>query len=110
MTWFETHERTRIVREVEAYAAADMSGRLPWNDAWAPFFTDATGLLGFLYARYDRMCITQLSELTSAEAVRDTAATLRRSNAGVLRILEAHGLVGLPVDRTQAPAQPVTAA
>lgn len=108
MTWFETHERTRIVREVEAHAAVDMSGALPWNDAWAPFFTDRAGLLSFLYARHDRMCVAQLSELTSAEAVREAAAHMRRSNAGVLRILEAHGLIGLPADRPVA--EPVTAA
>lgn len=113
MTWFETHERTRIIREVEAAAAVDQSGRLPWSDSWAPFFTDRTGLLNFLYARWERMCIAQLDELTSSEAVRETAAGLRRSNAGVLRILEAHGLVGLPADRApvaHSVGQPVTAA
>jgi len=108
MTWFETHERTRIVREVEAYAAVDQSGQLPWKDSWAPFFTDRAGLLNFLYARWDRMCVAQLDELTSPEAVRTAAARMRRSNAGVLRILEAHGLVGVPT--TGAVAEPVTAA
>ena len=40
MTWHETHERTRIIREVEAAAAIDMSGRLPWRESWAPYFGD----------------------------------------------------------------------
>ncbi len=109
MTWFETHERTRIIREVEAHAAVDQSGQLPWSDGWAPFFTDRAGLLGFLYARWDRMCVAQLSDLNSPEAVRTAAAQMRRSNAGVLRILEANGLVGLPATGTSAD-QPVTAA
>ena len=110
MTWIETHERTRIIREVEAYAAVTMSGRLPWNDAWAPYFTDRTGLLTMLHARWDRMCIAQLDELTTPEQVSDTASRLRRSNAGMLRILEQHGLVGLPVDGTPLHASPPTAA
>ena len=96
MTWFETHERTRIIREVEAAAAVDTSGQLPWNDAWAPFFADRAGLLTTLRARWDRMCIAQLEELTTPQQVRDTAARLRRSNAGILRILEHHGLTGFP--------------
>jgi hypothetical protein len=110
LTWFETHERTRIIREVEAAAAVDMSGRLPWNDAWAPYFADRQGLLTALRARWDRMCIAQLDELTSAAAVRETEARLRRSNAGVLRILEQNGLTGLPVDGTPDSGHPVSAA
>jgi hypothetical protein len=109
MTWFETHERTRILREVEAHAAVDVSGTLPWNDAWAPFFADRAGLLAFLFARWDRMCVAQLSDLTSPEAVRAAAEQMRRSNAGVLRILAANGLVGRPADQTAA-APPVPAA
>jgi hypothetical protein len=110
MTWFETHERTRIIREVEAHAAVDMSGELPWRDAWAPFFADRNGLLAVLHARWDRMCIAQLEELTSPEQVRDAAARLRRSNAGILRILQHHGLTGLPIDGTPVGATPVAAA
>jgi hypothetical protein len=109
MTWYETHERTRIIREVEAAAAVDLSGQLPWSDSWAPFFGDRNGLLNQLRSRWDRMCVAQLSELTDTAKVRETEARLRRSNAGILRILECHGLVGLPVDGTPA-ATPVTAA
>ena len=94
MTWHETHERTRIIREVEAAAAVDLSGRLPWHESWTPYFGDQNALLIALRARWDRMCIAQLDELTTPEQVRETERRLRRSNAGVLRILEAHGLVG----------------
>ena len=103
MTWHETHERTRIIREVEAAAAIDMSGRLPWRESWAPYFGDRSGLLTALRARWDRMCIAQLDELTTPEQVRETEQRLRRSNAGVLRILEAHGLVGVPAGTAAAP-------
>ncbi|GAB3251625.1 hypothetical protein [Nocardioides dilutus] len=103
MTWHETHERTRIIREVEAAAAVDMSGRLPWRDSWSAYFGDRSGLLTALRSRWDRMCIAQLDELTSPEQVRETERRLRRSNAGVLRILEAHGLVGVPAGAGMAP-------
>ena len=49
------------------------------------------------------MCIAQLDELTSPEQVRETERRLRRSNAGVLRILESHGLVGVPAGAVVAP-------
>lgn len=103
MTWHETHERTRIIREVEAAAAVDMSGRLPWRESWSDYFGDRNGLLTALRARWDRMCIAQLDELTSSEQVRETERRLRRSNAGVLRILESHGLVGVPAGAVVAP-------
>lgn len=105
MTWHETHERTRIFREVEAAAAADLSGRLPWRESWSPYFGDRSGLLAALRARWDRMCIAQLDELTGPEQVRETERRLRRSNAGVLRILEAHGLVGVPAGAGAPPLQ-----
>jgi hypothetical protein len=94
MTWLETHERTRIVREVEAAAAVDLSGRLPWCETWTPYFADREALLAFLRARWDRMCIAQLDELTTPEEVRATEARLSRTNIGVLRILARHGLTG----------------
>jgi hypothetical protein len=102
MTWHETHQRTRIIREVEAVAAIDLSGRLAWRESWAAYFGDRDGLLTALRSRWDRMCIAQLEELTSPERVRETERHLRRSNAGVLRILEAHGLVGVPADGVAA--------
>ncbi|MBJ7358215.1 hypothetical protein [Nocardioides sp.] len=108
MTWHETHERLRILREVEATAAADMSGRLPWRESWSGSFGDRAGLLVALRERWDRMCDVQLDELTSPERVRETERRLRRTHAGVLRILESHGLVGLPEGR--GPAPPLEAA
>jgi len=96
MTWHETHERIRIIREVEAAAAVDLSGRLPWRDSWAPSFGDRVGLLVALRDRWERLCLVRLEDLTSPQQVREAELRLRRSYAGVLRILEAHGLVGVP--------------
>lgn len=94
MKWYETVERIRILREVEAAAAVDPSGRLPWRDSWAPSFGDRVGLLTALRDRWERMCVVRLDELNSPQQVRAEERRLRRSYAGVLRILEAHGLVG----------------
>ena len=88
MTWNETHARTRIIREVEAAAAVDMTGALPWREEWAPFFGSPDGLLTALRARWNRMCEAQLDVRSSGEDVfADTLAELRRSNAGILAIL-----------------------
>jgi hypothetical protein len=89
MTWNETHARTRIIREVEAAAAADMTGALPWREEWAPFFGSPEGLLKALRARWNRMCEAQLDVRTTGEDVfNDTLAQLRRTQAGILAILK----------------------
>jgi hypothetical protein len=112
MTWHEshssTHERLRIIREVEAAAAVDMSGRLPWRESWSACFGDRHGLLIALLERWERMSPARTDELTSPERVRETERRLRRTDAGVLRILEAHGLVGR--SEVRGPAPPLEAA
>lgn len=105
MAWHESVERIRIIREVEAVAAVDQSGRLPWRDTWAPSFGDRVGLLTALRDRWERMCLAQLDELTTPAQVRATERRLRRTNAGVLRILEAHGLVGVPARPVGSPLE-----
>lgn len=88
MTWQETHTRTRIVREVEAAAALDMTGALPWREEWAPFFGSPEGLLKALRSRWNRMCEAQLDVRSTGEDVfADTLAELRRTHAGTLAIL-----------------------
>lgn len=88
MTWQETHTRTRIIREVEAAAAADMTGALPWREEWAPYFGTPEGLLKALRARWNRMCEAQLDVRTTGEDVfNDTLVQLRRTQAGILAIL-----------------------
>lgn len=87
MTWQETHERTRIIREVEAAAAVDMTGALPWREEWAPFFGSPEGLLKALRARWNRMCEAQLDVRTGEDVFADTLAQLRRTQAGILAIL-----------------------
>ncbi|QDH11199.1 hypothetical protein FE634_22190 [Nocardioides dongxiaopingii] len=82
MAHHETHERTRIIREVEAVAVVDMTGRLPWKASWAMHFGDREGLLEALRERWERMCVVQGGP--------DGHQRLRRTHAGMLRILDAH--------------------
>ena len=87
MTWQETHARTRIIREVEAAAAVDMTGALPWREEWAPYFGSPEGLLKALRARWNRMCEAQLDVRTGEDVFADTLTHLRRTQAGILAIL-----------------------
>lgn len=91
MTWNETHQRTRIIREVEATAAADMTGALPWREEWAAYFGSPDGLLTALRARWNRMCEAQLDIRTGEDVLQDTYRQLRRTQAGILAILRKAG-------------------
>jgi hypothetical protein len=91
MTWNETHARTRIIRAVEAAAAIDMNGVLPWNDAWAAYFDGPSGLVKALRARWNHMCEAQLDVRgpNHDDEAQYTYNRLRRTQAGVLAILKA---------------------
>ena len=87
MTWNETHERTRIIREVEAAAALDMTGALPWREEWGTYFDGPAGLVAALRARWNRMCEAQLDARNGEDEFQDTYNRLRRTQAGILAIL-----------------------
>lgn len=88
MTWNETHERTRIIREVEAAAAADMSGALPWREEWNQYFTGPHGLVAALRARWQHMCEAQLDLQDGEDQFDDACARLRRTQTAILAILQ----------------------
>jgi hypothetical protein len=88
MTWTETHERHRIIREVEAAATADPTGTLPWRDEYAVYYGDRDGLLAALRHRWERTCQAQLDMHLSEEMLDERYRELHRINAGVLRILD----------------------
>ncbi len=106
MTWLETHERTRIIREVEAVAVVDLTGRLPWKAGWASHFGDREGLLDALRERWERMCLAQVAHDRGGRGLRDGEQRLRRTHAGMLRILEAHppGRAAEAATRARGPA------
>ena len=88
MTWNETHERTRIIREVEAAAAVDMSGALPWREEWNQYFSGPHGLVAALRARWQHMCEAQLDVQDGEDQFHDAYTRLRRTQAAVLAILQ----------------------
>ncbi len=89
MTWNETHERTRIFREVEAAAAADMTGAVPWREEWSAYFAGPAGLVTALRARWNHMMEAQLDSWDEHEELfSDAVQRLRRTQAGVLKILQ----------------------
>lgn len=88
MTWTETHERQRIIRDVAAAAEADPTGTLPWRDEYADWFGDRDGLLQALRHRWERTCQAQLDSHLPEDLLDDRYRELHRSNAGVLRILD----------------------
>jgi hypothetical protein len=98
MTWTETHERHRIIREVVATAAADPTGTLPWRDEYAAHYGDRDGLLFALRHRWERTCEAQLDTHLPEQVLDERYRELHRSNAGVLRILEryAGGMTAVP--------------
>jgi hypothetical protein len=89
MTWNETHERARIIRHAAEAAAADMTGAIPWRDEWSRYFDGPDGLVTALRARLNAMLTAQVDD-HSPQDMGETAARIRQSQAGVLRILEAH--------------------
>ena len=94
MTWNETHERIRIIREVEAAAAADMSGALPWREEWSASFDGPTGLIAALRSRWQHMCEAQLDLQAGEDQFHDTYGRLRRTQAAVLAILQCADAAG----------------
>ena len=95
MTWTETHERFRIIREVVAAAEADPTGTLPWRDEYAELFGDRDGLINALRSRWQHTCEAQLdSEMSEAE-LQEEHRRLLRTHAAVLRILDNHRAVPL---------------
>ncbi|WP_408897665.1 hypothetical protein ACJ5H2_00825 [Nocardioides sp. R1-1] len=111
MTWNETHERLRIMREAEAAAAVDMSGAVPWREEWRPYFASPTALVTALRSRWQHMCEAQLDARAAEDDLRDAYARLRRSEAGVLLILRryAAGTPGAPAVLALAGPRPTPA-
>lgn len=84
MTW-NIYERLRIIRVVEAVAAVDMSGALPWRDEWGTYFGGPVGLIAAL-----RTHCAHWSPATpdpEGDDPGEVDVRIRRSVVGVLEIL-----------------------
>jgi hypothetical protein len=88
MSWTETHERYRIIREVVRSAETDPTGALPWRDEYATLFGSPDGLVAALRSRWQRTCEAQLEAHMSDEEIQTRHRQLLNEHAGVLRILD----------------------
>jgi hypothetical protein len=104
MTWTETHERYRIIREVVKAAEADQTGTLPWREEYADYFGDRDGLVNALRTRWQHTCEAQLdSEMSEAE-VRAEHRKLLQAHAAVLRVLDNYRATPFVVDESMSVA------
>jgi hypothetical protein len=88
MTWTETHERYRIIREVVKAAETDPTGKLPWRDEYAEYFGNREGLVNALRSRWQHTCEAQLHSDMSEAELKEAHRTLLRTHAAVLRVLD----------------------
>ena len=88
MSWTETHERYRIIREVVEAAQADPTGALPWKAEYAASFGTPDDLVAALRQRWQRTCEAQLEAHLSDEELQARHRTLMNEHAPVLRILD----------------------
>jgi hypothetical protein len=93
MSWTETHERYRIIREVVAAAEADPTGALPWRDEYAEVFGTPDDLVAALRQRWQRTCEAQLESHLSEEELKERHRKLLNEHAAVLRILDSYRYV-----------------
>jgi hypothetical protein len=93
MTWTETHERYRIIREVVEAAEADSTGTLAWREEYAEHFADRDELVNALRTRWQHTCEAQLdSDMTEAQ-LQAAHRQLLQTHAAVLRVLDNHRAV-----------------
>ena len=88
MTWTETHERFRIIRDVVRAAEADPSGVLAWREEYAEYFGNREGLVNALRSRWQHTCEAQLDSDMSEEELQEAHRKLLRTHAAVLRVLD----------------------
>jgi len=88
MTWTETHERYRIIREVVRAVEADPSGALPWRDEYAEYFGNREGLVNALRSRWLHTCRAQINSSMSEAELKEAHRKLLRTHAAVLRVLD----------------------
>lgn len=84
-------QRVRIIREIEAAAAHDTTGKLPWRQSWAAYFGDRAGLLDALATRRQCLAFVRVEELPGDIDTTALARRIRKTDAGLERILRRYG-------------------
>jgi hypothetical protein len=86
-------QRVRIIREIEAAAAHDITGRLPWRPSWALYFGDRAGLLDALATRRQCLAFIRVEDLPPSIGTAALVRRIRKSDAGLERILQRYGQI-----------------
>ena len=86
-------QRVRIIREVEAAAAHDATGKLPWRPSWAAYFGDREGLLDALATRRQCLGFIRLEDLPQDIGTAALARRIRRTDEALERILRRYGML-----------------
>jgi hypothetical protein len=94
MTEIVKAQRVRIIREVEAAAVYDKTGKLPWRASWATYFGDRAGLLDALATRRQCLSIIRVDDLPAGTGGDVVARQITRTSAGLDRILLRYGAPG----------------
>ena len=84
-------QRARIIREIEAAAAHDTTGKLPWRPSWAAYFGDRAGLLEALATRRQCLAFIRVEDLPPGIGTTAVARRIRRTEAALERILRRYG-------------------
>lgn len=84
-------QQVRIIREVEAAALHDPTGKLPWRPSWAAYFGGRAGLLDALATRRQCLALIDVGTLPDVGSREIVARRLQRSTAGLERILRRYG-------------------
>jgi hypothetical protein len=91
MTEIVKAQRVRIIREIEAAAVHDSTGKLPWRASWAAYFGDRAGLLDALATRRRCLSIIRVDDLPAEIGGEVLERHIKRTNAGIDRILRRYG-------------------
>jgi len=84
-------QRVRIIREIEAAAAYDTTGKLPWRQSWAAYFGDREGLLDALATRRQCLGFIRVEDLPPGVGTAALARRIRKTDAALERILRRYG-------------------
>jgi hypothetical protein len=86
-------QRVRIIREIEAMAMHDPTGKLPWRPSWATYFGDRAGLLEAIATRRQCLAFIRVEDLPPSIGTAALVRRIRKSDAGLERILRRYGLL-----------------
>jgi hypothetical protein len=84
-------QRVRIIRDIEAAALRDRTGRLPWRASWAAYFGDREGLLDALATRRRCLALIRVEDLPPGMDTAALTRRIRRSDAALERVLRRYG-------------------